>query len=51
MEELEVLKQIEANTKSSAKSNKETANWAMFKGIVLILELIAGAGGIIYLTK
>jgi len=52
MEKLqEVLEKIETNTRSSAKSNKEIANWALFRGVVKILELIVITGGIIYVLN
>lgn len=42
--ENEILEKIESNTRSSSKSNRETANWMMFFGIITILGLVASVG-------
>ena len=44
----EVLDKIEVNTRSTAKSSRETAQWQAFRGILTILGLIGGAFGLIY---
>ncbi len=40
----EVLDKIEINTRSTAKSSRETADWDMFNGIITIVGLVAVIG-------
>ena len=52
MEKLQdVLEKIEVNTRSTAKSNREIAQWEAFRGILTILGLVGGALGLIYVLN
>tara|TARA_B110000902_G_C13979098_1_gene464211 strand:- start:128 stop:286 length:159 start_codon:yes stop_codon:yes gene_type:complete len=46
----EILEKIETNTRSSAKSNREIANWVVFFGIITIIGLVVSAGAVLLMV-